>query len=81
MRRQTFHGERAGDADFLFVVVRFVVEKFKLGFGGDGLVHFRLPGDACNPPIGVQLLRAVRPFGIGLAGEFPIPANFFSARR
>jgi hypothetical protein len=71
MGRQTFDGERAGDADFLFVVVRLVVEKFKLGFGGDGLVHFRLPVNPRFPPIGVRLFRGVRPFGICLAGDFP----------
>lgn len=36
MGRQAFDGKGTGDADLLFVVVGFVVEKFRIGLGGDG---------------------------------------------
>ena len=45
MGRERFEGERSGGADFGFVFVRFVVEVFKVGFGGDRSVYFLLPFD------------------------------------
>jgi hypothetical protein len=47
---EALHGEGTGHADLLFVVVGLVVEVFKLGLGGDGLVDLLLPGDAGLPP-------------------------------
>ena len=72
MRTQAFHGERTGHANLLVIGVGLVVEVFKLGLGGDGLVDLLLPGDAGLPPIGVQLLRRVRPIGIGFARNLPL---------
>jgi hypothetical protein len=69
---EALHGEGTGHADLLLVVVGLVVEVFKLGLGGDGLVDLLLPGDAGLPPVGVQLLRRVRPLGIGLARNLPL---------
>jgi hypothetical protein len=40
VRGEAFDGEWSGYADFGFVVVRFVVEVFVVGFGGDGGVDF-----------------------------------------
>ena len=54
VRTEALHGEWTGDADFLVVRVRLVVEIFKLGLGGDGGVDLLLPGNACLPPVGVQ---------------------------
>ena len=61
MRRQALNRERPGHADFLVVRVRLVVEIFKLGLGSDGGVNLFLPGDACLPPVGVQLCRSLGP--------------------
>ena len=68
---EAFDGERTGHADLLLVVVGLVVEVFELGLGGDGGVDLLLSGDAGLPPVGVQLLRCVRPLGIGLARNLP----------
>ena len=51
VRGDGLHGEGAGDADFLGVLVGLVVEKFGLGLGGDGGVDLLLAGDALFPPI------------------------------
>ena len=72
MRTQALHGERTGHAHLLVIGVGLVVEVFKLGLGGDGLVDLLLPGDAGLPPVGMQLLRRVRPLGIGLARNLPL---------
>ena len=58
---EALHGEGTGHADLLLVVVGLVVEVFKLGLGGDGLVDLLLPGDAGLPPVGVQIGRFGRP--------------------
>ena len=71
MGRETFDGERPGDANLLLVLVGLVVEEFELGLGSDGGVDFLLPGDARLPPVGMQLLRRVRPAFIGLARDLP----------
>ena len=42
VRAETLHGEGTGHADFLLVLVGLVVEVFKLGLGGDGLVDLLL---------------------------------------
>jgi hypothetical protein len=65
VRAEAFDGNRPNNPDFFAVRVGLVVEVFELGLGGDGLVDLLLPGDAGLPPVGVQLLRSVRPFGIG----------------
>ena len=72
VRAEALDGEGTGHADLLLVVVGLVVEVFKLGLGGDGRVDLLLPGDAGLPPVGVQLLRRVRPLGIGLARNLPL---------
>ncbi len=46
VRRQALHGEGAGDADFLVVLIGLVVEVFVVRLGGDGGVDLLLPGDA-----------------------------------
>ena len=71
VRAEALDGERTGDADLLLVLVGLVVEVFELGLGGDRGVDLLLPGDARLPPVGVQLLRGVRPLGIGLARDLP----------
>ena len=70
--REAFHREGAGHADLPLVVVGAVVEVFKLGLRGDGLVDLLLPGDAGLPPVGVQLLRHVRPLAISFARNLPL---------
>ena len=62
---------------FFLSVVGLVVEVFELGLGGDGGVDLLLPGDAGLPPVGVQLLRRVRPLGCRPRAESPIPASVF----
>lgn len=73
MRRETFNCERAGDAGFGFVFVRFVVEKLELGFGGNRRVELFLAGEASLPPCLVELRgcfgpRIYRLFGQRLGG-------------
>ena len=65
---EALDGEGTGHADLLLVVVGLVVEVFKLGLGGDGLVDLLLPGDAGLPPVGVQILRRVRPLASASRG-------------
>ena len=79
VRREALDGERTSHTDFLIVGVGFVVEVFKFGLGGDRGVNFLLPRDACLPPFGMQLLRGVRPLGIGLTRDFPFLPLFLSA--
>lgn len=56
-------------------VKKFLSQPNKFGFGGNGCIYFLLPGDTCLPPIGVQLLRGIRPLSIGLARNLPLPAK------
>ena len=72
MGRQAFHGEGAGDADLLLVLVGLVVEVFEFGLGGDGGVDFLLACNARLPPVGVEFSGGIRPFGVGVAGDFPL---------
>src|SRR3546814_3565876 len=51
--REAFHGEWAGDADFLLVLVGLVVEILVVGLGGDGSVDLALTRDALLPPVGM----------------------------
>ena len=77
VRGEAFDGEGTGDTNLLFVLVRFVVEVFELGLGGDGGIDFPLPGDAGLPPGGVEFPRCLGPFGVGFAGNFPLlPTTF-----
>ena len=69
MGRDAFDGEGTGDADLGLVVVGFVVEKFKLGLGGDGGVYFLLAGDAGFPPGGVELRGCFGPRVDGCSGR------------
>ena len=71
MRREALDRERPGHADLLLVVVGLVVEVFKLGLGGDGGVDLLLAGDARLPPVGVQLLRRLRPLVVGFTRNLP----------
>ena len=57
---------------FFLSVVGLVVEVLELGLGGDGGVDLLLPGDAGLPPVGVQLLRRLRPLGVRLARDLPL---------
>jgi hypothetical protein len=68
---EAFDRERARDADFFIVFVRFVVEVFGFGFGGDGVIDFFLPGDAGVPPLRVELFDVFGPFVVRFAGDFP----------
>ncbi len=77
VRTEALHGEGAGHADFLLVVVGLVVEIFKLSLGGDGGVDLLLPGNAGLPPVGVQLPGRSRPLGIGLARNLPLLPGLF----
>ena len=49
VRRQALDRERAGDADFLVVLVGLVVEVFVVGLGRDGGVYFALARDPRRP--------------------------------
>ena len=49
VRGQAFDGERPGDAHPFLVLIRFVVEVFMLGPGGDGRIDFLLPGNPGLP--------------------------------
>ena len=71
MRRQTFHGERTGDADARVVGIRLVVEKFMVCLGGDGGIDGLLAGDARLPPFGVRGCSTGRPALSCLARDFP----------
>ena len=81
MRAEALDGEGAGDADLLLIGVGLVVEIFKLGLGGDGLVDLLLSGDAGLPPVGVQSLRRVRPVRIGFARNLPFLPGLLQRRR
>ena len=71
VRAEALDGEGTGDADLLLVLVGLVVEVLELGLGGDGGVDLLLPGDAGLPPVGVQLLRSLRPRLVGFARNLP----------
>ena len=80
VRREAFHGERTGDADLLPVLIRLVVKVLVIGPGGDGCVDFLLAGDALLPPVRMELLCFLRPFGLGVAGDFPFFPGFAQCR-
>ena len=63
VRAEALHGEGTGYADLLLVRIGLVVEVFKLGLGGDGGVDLFLPGDACLPPVSMQLRWKLRAKG------------------
>src|SRR5205809_2274326 len=60
MRTEALDGEWAGYSYLLFVVVRFVVEIFKLSLGCDGGINLLLPLDARLPPFCVQVFSCLR---------------------
>ncbi len=78
--REALDGERARNADLLLVVVGLVVEVLEFGLGGDGGVDLLLPGNACLPPVGVQLLRGLRPFLLGFARNLPFLPGLLERR-
>ena len=80
MGRQAFDGERPGDPDLFLVFVRFVVEVFKLGLGGDRGINLLLPGNPSLPPLGMDFFGCVRPFGVGLTRDLPFFERFFDGR-
>ena len=74
--REAFHGERAGNANLVLVLVWFVVELFRFGFRGNRGVDLLLPGDAGFPP------RACNSFAasgqsFSAHGGFPILPGFW----
>ncbi len=76
VRGKALDGERPGHANYLLVVVGLVVEVFELGLGGDRRIDLTLAGDALFPPLGMELLGCVRPFGIDLAWNLPFFEGF-----
>ena len=72
MRAEALDGERAGDAHLPLVLVRLVVEVLELGLRGDRRVDLLLARDARLPPLGVQLLRALRPGVVRVARDLPL---------
>jgi hypothetical protein len=79
VRAETLDGEGTGHADLLLVVVGLVVEVFKLGLGGDGLVDLLLPGDAERPELVEQGFYLRRPILWQLARNLPLFQNLFLA--
>ena len=61
MRTQTFDRERTSYPHLLVIGVRFVVEIFELGFGGDGGIDLLLASNARFPPFGMKLLCFLGP--------------------
>src|SRR3989338_3377131 len=72
MRGETLYRKRSGHADLLLVVVGLVVEVFKLGLSGDGLIDLLLPGNAGLPQVGVQAASRRRPFLVSFPWNFPL---------
>src|SRR5665811_829154 len=68
---EAFHGKGAGDADFLLVLIGFVVEELVIGLGGDGGVDLLLPGDALLPPLFMQLFGFRGPALVCFARDLP----------
>ena len=69
--RKAVYRKRACDTNFLFVMVRFVVEILEIGLGGDGSIDPLLPGDALLPPICMNPSNLRGPGVVSLAGDFP----------
>jgi len=76
VRGKAFHGERSGDANLFPVLIGLVVKVFVIGLGSDGGVDFLLPGDALLPPLSMERFGFLRPFLLGLAGDFPFLPGF-----
>jgi len=71
VRQKALHGERPGNAYFLFVIVRFVIQIFDFRLGGNGGVDFLLALDVVLPPLGMQGFR----FFLSLSGYRPSPVR------
>ena len=54
VRRQALDRERPGHAHFLVIFIRFVVQVFVIGLGGDGGIDLFLAGNAQLPPFFMQ---------------------------
>ena len=71
MGGEAFDGEGAGDADFGFVLVGFVVEVFEGGVAGDGGVNLFLAFLFGLPEGFEGGFGGFGPVGGGVAGDFP----------
>ena len=72
MGGEAFHGKGPGDAHPLFVLIGFVIEIFKVGFGGNRGIDRLLPGNARHPPGRKQWLSGQGPVGWPFPGNLPL---------
>ena len=71
MWRKALDGKRPGYADFLFVVVGFVVEEFELRLRCNGRIDLLLARNTDLPPVGVQLLGGHGPGAVRFTRYLP----------
>jgi hypothetical protein len=72
VRREALDRERPGHADLALILVRHVIEVFRISLGSNRCVNFRLAQNTLPPPLGVQLSCLFRPCVISLVWDVPL---------